>query len=167
MVIGLPRSGTTWAANWLCTDRTHCIHDPTNTHHYDDLDAIPSQKTLGIADTGLWLFTGWLNAHPARKVVLHRHIGEVRAAMERLGLPGPPPDAPELLDKIKGEHRPWTDLFDRPEGIYRHLTGLPFDPERHAELRTMTIEPDLRLVRRDKEVGLRLLTEIMRDWGSG
>ena len=28
MVIGLPRSRTTWMANWLTTTDTLCLHDP-------------------------------------------------------------------------------------------------------------------------------------------
>ena len=38
MVIGLPRTGTTWASNWLTTDSTQCYHDPLYHTHYEDWD---------------------------------------------------------------------------------------------------------------------------------
>lgn len=166
MVIGLPRSGTTWAANWLCTDRTHCIHDALNVHHYADLDLIESGKILGVADTGLWAFPAWLEAHTARKVILHRNLDEIAASLESIGLPPIPPNAGAVLDNIEGMHIPWTDLWewDKASAIYNYLTGLEFDAERHEELRQMNISPSLARVRRDKGVGRRLMSEIEKDW---
>jgi hypothetical protein len=77
IVVGLPRSGTAWAANWLTTDTTHCIHDPIAKHHHTELDDLSSSKHLGVSCTGLWRFPDWLNKHPAKKVILRRDRAEI------------------------------------------------------------------------------------------
>jgi hypothetical protein len=146
MIVALPRSGTTWAANWLTTGALHCIHDPLRLAHYADWDAELScgGKRTGLACTGAWNWPEWLNAHPARKVILHRPLDEVTASLARIGLPGDAPlkGAPKL-DEIEGLHVQWTDLFDAAgaAAIWAHLTGLPFDGLRHAALREMNVQP--------------------------
>lgn len=139
MVIAYPRSGTTWAANWLSTDTTLCLHDPLWKRTYQDLDTIKSKKTLGISCTGIGLFPEWLNQHPARKVILHRHVDEVNKSLAEIGLP---PTAVMKLDDISGMHVYWKDIFDSPRKIYEYLLELPFDEERHTELKSMEIQPD-------------------------
>jgi len=158
MVIGLPRSGTTWAANWLTTERTHCLHDPLYRYHYTQLDSIPSAKILGVSCTGLWAFPEWVNEHPARKVILHRDTAEINASLKSLGLPAwPSTYCP--IDDLRGEHHHWRDIFDRPEEIYTFLTGLPFDAVRHAELVKMNIQPSNAVIQ-DLTVTKRLLKEL-------
>lgn len=137
MVIGSPRSGTTWAANWLTTDTTICLHDPLANSHYSEWDAIQSKKTLGISDTGISLFHEWLNRHPARKVILHRENTEIAAS---LGIPEFL-HATHCLDKVNGMHVHWRDMFDNPQPIYELLLQKPFDQERHTELKNINMQP--------------------------
>lgn len=85
MVIGLPRSGTAWAANWLTTDTTFCLHDPLAKYHHTELDGLVSDKRLGVACTGLWTQPEWLNAHPAKKVILHRPLEEINRSLKAIG----------------------------------------------------------------------------------
>jgi hypothetical protein len=154
MVIGLPRSGTAWAANWLTTDTTHCLHDPMAKCHHTDLDALPSAKRLGVACTGLWLHRDWLNAHPAPKVILHREPGEVIASLDRLGFPPLPFPS---LDGIDGLHVAWRDLWDNPEPIWQHLLGTPCDMERHHLLKELNVQVDFDRVTVDRSVAQRYL----------
>lgn len=139
MVIAAPRSGTTWAANWLTTDTTLCLHDPLFQHHYSELDAIPSKKMVGVSCTGLYNFPEWVNAHPARKIILHRDLKEINQSLAAIGLP-------ELasisgLDAIEGYHCDWMDIFERPAGLYEHLLGKEFDAERHKYLAEIEMQP--------------------------
>lgn len=160
MVIAAPRSGTTWAANWLCTDTTHCIHDPVNKWNYSELDSLTSQKTLGVACTGLFLFPDWLNAHPARKVILHRPFDEIVTDLDNIGLHSPTAEQVANLDRIDGYHCEWTELFTEPKPLYEWLLQRPFDAERHLELRQMHVQPFLPAVGVDLEVVRRMIEEL-------
>ena len=55
MVVGLPRSGTAWLANWFTTERAMCWHEPLWTRSLDELDAMKGAGMFGIADTQLLL----------------------------------------------------------------------------------------------------------------
>ena len=133
MLIAAPRSGTAWAANWLTTDLSLCLHEPTARWPYPEWDQLKSERRLGIACTvSAVQHLAFLQAHPARKVILHRDLAEIRTSMTKLGIPGDY-DA-TVLDQIAGQHHAWTDLFNRPAPIYEYLLELPFDDVRHQEL---------------------------------
>jgi hypothetical protein len=154
MVIGLPRSGTAWAANWLTTDTTQCLHDPIAKHHHADLDAIASAKRLGVACTGLWMHQDWLNAHPAKKVILHRDQAEVAQSLDSLGFPDLPFPS---LDGIGGLHVDWRDLWSNPKPLWAHLVGTPFDAERHRLLKELNVQVDFDRVTVDRTAAARYL----------
>ena len=144
MLLAAPRSGTAWAANWLTTDTTLCLHEPLARWSIKQLDCIESDKTLGIACTALARFPDFVNAHPAPKVILHRDSREVCESMVALKVPGSYDFA--ALDRIEGMHCDWRQLFDDPAPIYQHLLGKPFDAERHFELAAMNVQNE-RLIR--------------------
>lgn len=144
MVIGLPRSGTTWASNWLTTDETHCYHDPLYTTHYDQWDALPGRAQCGISCTGIWKWPDWVNNHPAKKLILHRSTEEINESMAAIGLPGQvTEDDQNTLESLLGLHMDFTELFN-PVGAaraWKYLTGLEFNPLRHAELINIEMQP--------------------------
>jgi hypothetical protein len=158
MVISEPRSGSTWLANLLTTDETLCFHDLLAHRHYEEWDSIKSYKTLGVSDTGISQFWQWLNAHPARKVILHRSRKEIASS---LGMPGVM-DMPENLGKIDGMHVHWTDIFNDPAPIYEHLLHLPFDFERHAALKQINMQPHTASIQLNKPLVRRLINEARR-----
>jgi hypothetical protein len=136
MVIAAPRSGTAWAANWLTTDTTLCLHDPLYRYAWTELEALASARILGMACTVSALLN--VNAHPARKIVLHRDPIEVRESMARLGIQGDYDFA--ALDQVQGKHYPWTALFEDPAPLYEYLLEQPFDAERHQLLRSLNVQ---------------------------
>lgn len=160
MVIAAPRSATTWISNWLTTDTTLCLHDPLWTTHYSDLDAIASPKMLGIACTGIALFPEWVNAHPARKIILRRDPKEIDASMERIGLTPISAAWEGVLDQIRGVHIDWRDVFERPKHIYEFLLDRPFDAERHAALREINMQPAFAKLSIDRSATSRLIREL-------
>lgn len=87
MVLGAPRSATTWMANLLTTDSTLCLHDPLLEHqaHLIDQMQIPG-KRIGIADTAALLYPDWLEEHRAKKIVIWRDPAQVNLALRALGL---------------------------------------------------------------------------------
>lgn len=144
MVIGYPRSGTAWAANWLTTEFSHCLHDALLQYRYDWLDQIPTFKRLGVADTGIARVPSFLNNHPAPKVILHRAFDEVQRSLREIGLPELLPQWEHGLDKIKGLHVYWHELFDNPRRIWEHLLpGQVFDPDRHELLKRLNVQAAL------------------------
>lgn len=163
MVIGLPRSGTTWAANLLTTDKTICLHDPLYQYHYEDLDSIEKGgKRVGVSCTGLYRFGNWVNLHPARKVVLHRSLVEVNKSLEEIGLLPLTGDDVAALGRIHGYHVDFSALFDwRCERLCDRL-GVPFDADRHAELVQIEMQPKFSGLKVGAEVTRRLVEEMQR-----
>jgi hypothetical protein len=145
IVTGLPRSGTTWAANWLTTDTTLCIHDPLYKYQIAELDLLKSDKRLGISCTGIWRLPEFLNIHPANKLIIHRDLSEVNDSLKNeMGVPTVTNKESESLDGIYGIHVNFDDLFDPvvAKDIYEWLLEKPFDAERHAYLVELNIQPN-------------------------
>ncbi len=158
MVIGLPRSGTTWSSNWLTTEKTICLHDPLLKYQIEDLDMIESSKLVGISCTVIGSYTEFLNNHPARKVILHRDEVEVSESLQKMGLDGF--QKAFNLDAINGMHVDWKELFTNPKPIYEFLTGFEFDAERHAVLADMNIQPNLGTIEIDMKATQRFIKDI-------
>lgn len=155
MVIANPRSATTWAANWLTTDTTLCMHDPLFTKKVGELDSIESSKALGISCTAIQKYREYLSTHSARKVIVHRD--DCVESLDRIGLFGfRPPD----LSAINGMHVYWHDLFNKPKEIYEFLLQKEFDAERHAELVQMNIQPKLDVIKIDHKATRAFIMEM-------
>lgn len=143
MVLSAPRSASTWVANWLTTEKSLCLHDPILEHKPEDLDAITSDRVLGLSCTGLALLPEFVNAHPARKVIVHRPLETVNRSLVSIGLAGVGANWVGALYKIGGMHVAYEDLFNplRARTIHKYLMQTPFDGRRHAQLCAMHVEP--------------------------
>lgn len=147
MVLGAPRSATTWMANLLTTDTTLCMHDPLLEHTRAWLDQlwIPGKK-LGISCTASLLWPEWVNSHPAKKIILWREPEEINAALDKLGLMRL--DARRHMAAIDQVKNVWVYQWDcvfqtsTADEICKRL-GVPFCPHRYNELRNMNIQPQL------------------------
>lgn len=167
IIVSFPRSGSTWAANWLTSADTYCAHDPLYQSHFRDFDAVIGEaaagRVAGIACTGTgWLWPEWVNQHPARKLILRRPVAEVNASLRKIGWPSMPINAEARLSEVEGWHVPYTDLFDTNKAavIWRYLTTRPFDAARHAQLVQMRVEPKLDRLVTNEAVEAQLLREI-------
>lgn len=163
MVIGAPRSGTAWAANWLTTDHFHCLHDPLMHHHWADWDKLEvGHKALGIACTGVAVVAPhFLKQHPARKVIVHRPISDINRSLTRLRLSMLSVQAwEEALNAVPGMHVNWLDLFEKPRPIWEYLTGQPLDEERHRALARLHVELHPLRAAPDPKLWQRLVKEI-------
>jgi hypothetical protein len=153
IVTGLPRSGTTWVANWLTTDDTLCIHDPLYKYSLDQLDTIESNKKLGVSCTGLWRFPDYLEAHPARKLIIHRDLNEINDSLaNEMGVPTVSEKEAESLRDIYGIHASFVDLFNPiiAKEIYETILEKSFDAERHAYLVELNVQPNFSKVSFDR-----------------
>lgn len=153
MVLSAPRSASTWAANWLTTERTLCLHDPVFEHKPELLDEIPSDRTLGVACTALALLPEFVNAHPARKVIVHRDLHQVNRSLSSLGLTPLGSMWRGALEKIMGNHIQYEELFTPgiASWVYEFLTEQPFDAARHQQLCAMHVQPCYDKVRIEPE----------------
>jgi hypothetical protein len=159
MVLGGPRSATTWAANWLTTDTTFCLHDPLLEYTKRNLDilTIPG-KEVGISCTSTLLFPEWFLKHPARKIILYREPEEVNLALEALGLAKL--DIAAHNGRVHGAVKAgielwnWDAVFDKwaARQIWKHLLPhVPFDEYRHDLLTQFNIQPQWRRLPVGKE----------------
>lgn len=161
IIVSLPRSGSTWAANLLSTDGLLVEHDPLYHTHYTewehDFDA--------VACTGIWRAWEWLNAQPVPKLVLHRPLHEVEASLKALGVhPLVTKESVRMLSLIEGHHMQWTDLFkyDRAQDAAEFVCpGHLIDRARHATLCKINMQPQWSNVNIDADLQRRLATE----WG--
>ena len=144
MVLSAPRSASTWAANWLTTEKTLCLHDPILEHTPEALDKIPCDRMLGLSCTALALLPDLINQHPARKLIVHRDLEEVNLSLISIGLTRLGRRWDTALDAIRGMHVYFGSLFETEQAglIYEYLTELPFDAPRHEQLRNMYVEPN-------------------------
>ena len=144
MIVGLPRSGTAWLANWFTTERSICWHEPLWTRPLAELDAVKGAGLFGIADTMLvMLGTDELNAHPAKKLIVHRELGDVNLSLTKAGLPGAMRDEHKwALDEIGGYHITFHDLWnvEKFKPAAEWLLPVPFDTARYALLRDLQVE---------------------------
>ncbi len=152
----MPRSGTTWAANWLTADGTLCLHGLSGTKHRTEWDSVRcGNRRIGVSDTVIGAFPEWLNDHPARKVILHRPVAEIHESF------GGEIEVPTVdLSKINGFHVHWTDLFERPMPIWNHLMNATFDPVRHEMLVGFQINTIANKVNLDVDVCRRLVSDM-------
>lgn len=142
MILGLPRSGTTWASNWLTEGDRICLHDPIKDYDLEEYDSLYPEMKVGLSCTGTYLFPEWVNRHPARKVILHKNVEEVRRSLKKIMLDVPVLDQ-SYLQKINGLHVEWTELFTNGEMIYHFLfPGERFNHVRYECLRDMYIQPN-------------------------
>lgn len=160
MVIGLPRSGTTWAANWLSTDDCLVQHDPLYRAHYTDWGA----KFQAVSCTGIWRWPEWVNAQPCPKIILRRGEHAVRKSLLRLGAPdaiGPGDES--RLNKVRGSHHAWTRLWEADYAAYIWSLCHPDKPfnlarwQAHVE---MNVQPALQHIHPDREATQRLVDEV-------
>jgi len=162
MVVALPRSGTTWAANWLTTESTLCLHDPIAYNTLSELDSFEADRILGIADTGIFGYYTKLNKHPAKKVILHRDIEEINTSLAEMGLASMDDSFASMLNDIEGLHIHYSELFTNPKPIWDYLISTQgFDSERHEVLKQMQIQPAFATLEPiDKEAVKRYFKEI-------
>lgn len=165
MVLGGPRSATTWAANWLTTDTTHCFHDPLLEYRLDQLAQVTlPNKKMGVSCTSLMLFPDWVNSRKCPKVILFRNVDEINTSLRRLGLV-------ELgatqhfarIDAIKGAHLfVYEQLFSLKQAkIIAEILDVPFDAYRYDLLRQMRVEPLWRHLNVERKAAEDLMARII------
>lgn len=162
MIICAPRSASTWTSNWLTTDTTLCMHEPSWKMDCSMFDSIKSDKVLGLSETSSIGFHKMAKVHPSRKVVLHRDISECSKSLMDLGFPPLSKYWENALDKIPGRHYHWLDVFnkDKAKDIYEFLLQKPFDVERWEWIKEIEMQPHFAGLTISTDVAKRLMSEL-------
>ena len=163
-LIALPRSATTWAANWLTYDGAICYHDPLSYRTLEDLDAHEPGREWGVSCTGLWIFDEWLASYDCPRVILERDIVEINDSLTDIGFGYLPAWCELKFKELPGKRFHYSALFD-PDGaaeIWSILRKTKFDVERHKILCEMAIQPDFSKWSPDMEIMAHLLKDTHR-----
>lgn len=141
IVLGLPRSGTTWLANWLTTESSLCLHDPFAVGMPDSWPA--DERRRGISCTGAWLMPHWLGEYTCPIAVIERDPASCDRSLAQLGLP-PTSALIELFEQAPGRRFAFESLWDEDgaRALWDYLLpAQPFDPLRYRLLRAMHVQP--------------------------
>ena len=141
IVLGLPRSGTTWLANLLTTSSSLCLHDPFAS-------LLPEQirgdgRLLGVSCTGMYLMPALLEEQRCPVAVIERDVADCDAGLARLRLGSAAALKPHL-DRVQARRFAFTDLWkeDQAHQLWSYLLpGVPWDSLRYRLLRGMRVEP--------------------------
>lgn len=152
IVLGLPRSGTTWLANWLTTDKSLCLHDPfalgvPETWPRDD-------RRLGVSCTGAYLFPNWLAEQDCPTAIIIRDPEACDASLQVLGL-GTTHPFRESFRGTNGRRFSFDAIWieDEARELWDFLLPrVPFDALRYRQLKDMQIQPHMGKWRFDPSV---------------
>jgi hypothetical protein len=96
---------------------------------------------LGISETSLIFEAERVNAHPAKKLVIHRPLEQVNASLRALGLPEMTKEDEKHLESIQGHHIQYNELHKpfRMQTAFEHL-GVKFDRQRFEFLCKLNVQ---------------------------
>jgi hypothetical protein len=144
MVLGGPRSATTWMANLLTTDHTWCIHDPFLEYTLDQVTQLyVPEKRIGISCTASILHPEWVNVQRCPKIILYRDPDEINASLRQLGMIELEITKHNIrMHGIKAPMYRWENVFK--QHVAKDICdrfSVPFDIYRFRELVKMNIQP--------------------------
>lgn len=153
-IAGLPRSGTTWLANFFTTAGVFCHHEALlgcgSMDEYAQKMSLRDYYQVGDSDSGLaWYLTQVRDRFPdGIWVGIDRDVTDVALSHVRLGVSAPSAE-------MREDHRKclsccdfvvqFRDLFltETLRYLWQNVTGLRFDPRRAEMLLRMRVEPNL------------------------
>ncbi len=143
IVIGLPRSGTTWLANWLTTERSLCLHDPFALGWPEQWQFDARQR--GISCTGAYTVKGFMEQYDCPVAIIDRDPAVCDASLEKIGFPSVAGLRDVLLaqrGKVFAFDALWQESGART--LWNHLLpGVRFDPLRYRLLQDIQVQPHM------------------------
>lgn len=140
LIVGLPRSGTTWLSALFTNEHALCLHDPFAKALPEDWQW--DTRKRGVSCTGAYLMPAWRDTLGCPVAVIERDPKDCAASLERIGLPANL--MPERLREVRGRRWQFTDLWNETKvrELWAFLLpGVPFDAPRYRLLRDLRIEP--------------------------
>jgi hypothetical protein len=154
-VFGLPRSGTTWAANWLTDSGAICLHDPLVDMELDELMAFQPERPWGISCTGSWMLRSFVDSLKCPILLLERDLSEIQESLSQMGVPLVSDEMAEYFATLPFPRIDYKGIFDGDIAcdVWRYLRpDAPFDSDRHAILRQMNVQPNFGTIEPRRDV---------------
>lgn len=151
-ICALPRSRTSWLANFLTWGPAFCFHEPvvgmSSVRELRALFESTGRELVGSSDCGNLYIADQLKAEfpGCQFVTVHRNLDECRQELMAMGLPdnGTLEDASSRLDRLSVDalRIEVADLSDpnQAEELCDYV-GVPWDPLRFAMLSTLNVQP--------------------------
>lgn len=142
LVMGLPRSSTTWLANLLTTGNTLCLHDP---FAYGLPEQWPRDaRRFGISCTGAYLLPKWVASLDCPIAVIERDPEDCNASLAGMGW-GDVSGCLESFMAAPGKRFKWSSLWneDKARELWAYLTPEPFDSIRYRMLTEIQVQPHM------------------------
>ena len=169
VITGLPRSGTTWMANFYTTDNVICLHDPIGAAFTPiELVNYDPGYPFGISCTSAWMFPGFLEQcvlQGARIMIIDRPINEVNNSLLELSFDPMPPETQSMFAGVPGPRVPFKSIFDSVEQrkIWNWLRpDIIFPKEKFEQFKSYHVEPVFAHVKQDTSKYIELLGEIRK-----
>ena len=144
IIFALPRSRTTWLANFLTHGNQVCLHEPLAS--VNSLSEV-NGYAHGFADTSACLNWRRVIAQwpEAKRVVVERPLESVQASLKRKGAHSPLLEhAATCLSELPADLRiPYDSLNARLPELWALVRGDDFPEHRFNWLRDVKVEPDL------------------------
>lgn len=144
IVVSLPRSASTWLANFLTTDRSLCLHDPFALGMPDTWPR--DNRVRGIACTGAYLLGKWMEQFSCPVAVIERDPADCERSLHAVGMSVGCDDLARELKLVPGYRIAFDDLWneDAARALWAHLLpDAPFDVIRYRLLRDMQVQPHM------------------------
>jgi len=142
IIVGLPRSGTTWLSHFLSIDECQCLHDPSAFFSKQEMSLFNG----GLCDTGLWFDMDWCREKTRKLIVIERPIEDVNKSLTKLKFPLVTKYFYERFMKVKGlaDYIIYFDSLFVSEDEAREFwefvyPEIPFDKDRWKELSKIKI----------------------------
>lgn len=143
IVLGLPRSATTWISVWLTTQASLCLHDPFAFGTPESWSR--DHRRFGISCTGAYLLPNWLKRQSCPIALIQRDAESCDASLARMGFG----DTGELRAKFaQAEGRPFDFnslwIEDEARELWTFLLpNVSFDALRYRMMREIQIQPHM------------------------
>jgi len=143
-ILGLPRSRTTWIANFLTYDGNYCHHEAING--CSSVDEY-KEKIDGCGDstTNILMFDYEKDFPDSKIIIIHRDIKESIEFSKKVfksDMTEMIEKANERLNLINGLHIMFDEINDKLKDIWEYLFDSEFSPKRAAMLSGFNIQPN-------------------------
>ena len=142
MVLGLPRSGTAWMANFLTTNDSVCLHESFMDYDLDQLNKLDLGCKLGISETAGIFHIDAINAIDCKKLIIERPLDEINNSLVNLRFPTMRIEHVEMLSKLEGHRVKFTELFTEKtmKFVCKEIAQIEFNIHRFHQLCKMHVE---------------------------
>jgi hypothetical protein len=154
LILGYPRSATTWLANLFTTEKSICLHEPIATMTMDEIkDHQIEGRYFGASCTGLWMNPEWVNSLDCPVVYIDRDKATCDTDLIDIGIQPIPDYIYKRHEQLKCPMVKFSSVWDENvmEEVWNYLLPhVKFDKLRYNVLKEFNVQPNFGTVRIDR-----------------